>query len=180
MEKILTLFLTFFKIGAFSFGGGYAMLPFIQQEFIYKTGYITPKQFLDLLAISQSTPGPIAINSATFVGFKSAGVLGSLAATVGVVTFALIGLTIISNFLNKFKDNKRVENLLRVLRPITIGFILSAALSSGKEISWTTSVYPIIAFLGSFVLLYRKKIGSIAIIFIFGAIGIAMAFLGIH
>ncbi|MEN2259013.1 chromate transporter [Paraclostridium benzoelyticum] len=73
MSKVLMLFLIFFKIGSFSFGGGYAMLPFIQQEFIDKYHFITNKEFLDLLALSQSTPGPIAINSATFIGFKVGG-----------------------------------------------------------------------------------------------------------
>lgn len=175
MSKIALLFLLFFKIGAFSFGGGYAMLPFIQQEFITKNHLITSQEFLDLLAISQSTPGPVAINSATFVGYKTAGVLGSLAATIGVSLFAIIGLTIISKLFDKFKNNKRVENLLIVLRPITIGFILAAAFSSGNEVSWNW--YAIIAFATSYLLLHKKKIGSIAIIFIYGAIGIALAFI---
>lgn len=175
MSKIALLFLLFFKIGAFSFGGGYAMLPFIQQEFITKNHLITSQEFLDLLAISQSTPGPVAINSATFVGYKTAGVLGSLAATIGVSLFSIIGLTIISKLFDKFKNNKRVENLLIVLRPITIGFILAAAFSSGKEVSWNW--YAIIAFATSYLLLHKKKIGSIAIIFIYGAIGIALAFI---
>ena len=174
MSKIILLFLIFLKIGAFSFGGGYAMLPFIQQEFINKYHFITNQEFLDLLAISQSTPGPIAINSATFVGFKTAGFWGSLAASVGVVIFSLIGLTIISHLLDKFKNNKKVENLLTVLRPITLGFILAAAVSSGKEITW--GAYDIIAFLVALYLLKKEKVGSIAIVFIFGAIGIFMAF----
>lgn len=105
MSKIILLFLIFLKIGAFSFGGGYAMLPFIQQEFINKYHFITNQEFLDLLAISQSTPGPIAINSATFVGFKTAGFWGSLAASVGVVIFSLVGLTIISHLLDKFSTD---------------------------------------------------------------------------
>lgn len=173
MSKIILLFLIFLKIGAFSFGGGYAMLPFIQQEFINKYHFITNQEFLDLLAISQSTPGPIAINSATFVGFKTAGFWGSLAASVGVVIFSLVGLTIISHLLDKFRDNKKVENLLTVLRPITLGFILAAAVSSGKEITW--GAYDIIAFLVALYLLKKEKVGSIAIVFIFGAIGILMA-----
>ncbi|WP_236877919.1 chromate transporter [Clostridioides difficile] len=112
MSEIILLFLIFLKIGAFSFGGGYAMLPFIQQEFISKYHFITNQEFLDLLAISQSTPGPVAINSATFVGFKTAGFFGSLAATVGVTIFALIGLTIISKLFSKFKNNKKSRKLI--------------------------------------------------------------------
>ncbi|WP_315167787.1 chromate transporter [Metaclostridioides mangenotii] len=175
MSKIILLFLLFFKIGAFSFGGGYAMLPFIQQEFITKNHLITSQEFLDLLAISQSTPGPVAINSATFVGFKTAGILGSLAATIGVSLFAIIGLTIISRLFDKFRDNEKIENLLTVLRPITIGFILAAAFSSGKDVPW--NLYAILAFITSYYLLYKKKIGSIVIIFIYGAIGIALTFI---
>ncbi|MCC0648817.1 chromate transporter [Clostridioides sp. ZZV15-6598] len=175
MSEIILLFLIFLKIGAFSFGGGYAMLPFIQQEFISKYHLITNQEFLDLLAISQSTPGPVAINSATFVGFKTAGFFGSLSATIGVTIFALVGLTIISKLFAKFKNNKKVENLLMVLRPITLGFILSAAFSSAKEVNW--DLYGIIAFAASFYLLYKGKIGSIAIVFVFGIIGILLTFL---
>ena len=113
MSEIILLFLIFLKIGAFSFGGGYAMLPFIQQEFISKYHFITNQEFLDLLAISQSTPGPVAINSATFVGFKTAGFFGSLAATIGVTIFALIGLTIISKLFSKFKNNKNKPKQVR-------------------------------------------------------------------
>lgn len=173
MSKIILLFFIFFKIGAFSFGGGYAMLPFIQQEFIGKYNFISNQEFLDLLALSQSTPGPVAINSATFVGYKTAGILGSLAATIGVIIFALVGLTIISKLFDKFKDNEKIEKLLTVLRPITLGFILAAAFSSAKEVSW--DLYSIIAFISSFYLLFTKKIGSIAAVFIYGIIGIIIS-----
>lgn len=177
MPKLASLFLIFLKIGAFSFGGGYAMLPFIQQEFINNHHYITNKEFLDLLAISQSTPGPIAINSATFVGFRTMGVLGSIVSTLGVIVFALVGLTIVSKSLEKFKDSIRIKKLLETLRPITIGFILAAAFSSGTELSWTHSVYPIAALVISFLLLYTKKLGTISIIFVFGVLGIFMEYL---
>ncbi|SHH23878.1 chromate transporter [Asaccharospora irregularis] len=174
MSKIILLFLIFLKIGAFSFGGGYAMLPFIQQEFIHNYKFISSQEFLDLIALSQSTPGPIAINTATFVGFKTAGFFGSLASTVGVIVFALVGLTIISKLFDKFKDNSKIEKLLSVLRPITLGFILAAAITSIKEISW--DLYAIIAFITSFYLLQTKKLGSISIVFVYGLIGIFLSF----
>ncbi len=170
MSKVTLLFLIFLKIGAFSFGGGYAMLPFIQQEFITKYGFISNQEFLDLLALSQSTPGPIAINCATFVGFKISGVLGSISASIGVIVFSVIGLTIVSKLFNKFKDNAKIENLLKVLRPITLGFILSAAFSSTLDISW--NLYGILACVSAFYLLYTKKVGSIAIVFIYGIFGL--------
>lgn len=170
MSKVTLLFLIFLKIGAFSFGGGYAMLPFIQQEFITKYGFISNQEFLDLLALSQSTPGPIAINCATFVGFKVSGILGSISASIGVIVFSVIGLTIVSKLFNQFKDNAKIENLLKVLRPITLGFILSAAFSSTLDISW--NLYGILAFVSAFYLLYTKKVGSIAIVFIYGIFGL--------
>ncbi len=170
MSKVKLLFLIFLKIGAFSFGGGYAMLPFIQQEFITKYGFISNQEFLDLLALSQSTPGPVAINCATFVGFKVSGVLGSISASIGVIVFSVIGLTIVSKLFDKFKDNAKIENLLKVLRPITLGFILSAAFSSTLDISW--NLYGILAFVSAFYLLYTKKVGSISIIFIYGIFGL--------
>jgi chromate transporter len=170
MSKVKLLFLIFLKIGAFSFGGGYAMLPFIQQEFITKYGFISNQEFLDLLALSQSTPGPVAINCATFVGFKVSGVLGSISASIGVIVFSVIGLTIVSKLFDKFKDNAKIENLLKVLRPITLGFILSAAFSSTLDISW--NFYEILAFVSAFYLLYTKKVGSISIIFIYGIFGL--------
>ncbi|MDR1773614.1 MAG: chromate transporter [Clostridioides sp.] len=177
MSKIILLFLIFLKIGAFSFGGGYAMLPFIQQEFIDKHHFITNSEFLDLLAISQSTPGPIAINSATFIGYKTAGFLGSFVATFGVTIFALIGLTFISKLFEKFKDNKKIVQLLDTLKPITTGFILSAAFSSMLDIKW--GVYEVIALVSSFYLLKTNKIGSISIIFIYGLIGICLCYFGV-
>ena len=130
MSKVLMLFLTFFKIGSFSFGGGYAMLPFIQQEFIDKFKFITNQEFLDLLALSQSTPGPIAINSATFIGYKVSGFWGSLASSIGVVIFSVLGLTIIAKLFDKFRENEKVSRVLSVLQPITLGFILAAVYSS--------------------------------------------------
>ena len=170
MYKTILIFLIFLKIGAFSFGGGYAMLPFIQQEFINKYRFISNQEFLDLLALSQSTPGPIAINCATFVGFKISGILGSIFASIGVIIFSTIGLTIVSKLFNKCKDNPKIENLLTTLRPITLGFMLSATFSSALNISWDS--YGVLAFLSSFFLLYTKKVGSIAIVFIYGIIGI--------
>ncbi|MEG1132342.1 MAG: chromate transporter [Romboutsia sp.] len=175
MSKILMLFLTFFKIGSFSFGGGYAMLPFIQQEFIDKYKFISNKEFLDLLALSQSTPGPIAINSATFIGYKISGFWGSLASSIGVVLFSVIGLTIVAKLFDKFKESEKVAKVLSVLQPITLGFILAAVYSSATDINW--GLYEVIAFTSAFYLLYTKKIGSISAVFIYGCIGIILSFL---
>ena len=99
-KLILTLFLNFFKIGAFTFGGGYAMLSLLENEFVSKRAWLTKDEFLDMLAIAESTPGPIAINSATYIGYKTAGVAGSVCATLGVVlpSFIIIYVSIVKQY----------------------------------------------------------------------------------
>lgn len=101
-KLILNLFLTFFKIGLFTFGGGYAMISILEHEFVERKKWIESSEFYDLLAIAESTPGPIAINSATFIGYKTAGVLGSVFATLGVVLPSLIIIYLISLFFDAF------------------------------------------------------------------------------
>ena len=98
-KTVLELFLTLFKIGAFTFGGGYAMLALLESELVSKKKWIEKDEFLDMVAIAESTPGPIAINSATYIGYKRAGVLGSAAATLGVVLPSFIIIYVISLFL---------------------------------------------------------------------------------
>ena len=121
---ILKLFLTFLKIGAFSFGGGYAMLPLIEKEIIEVHQWLTTKEFIDILAVVEMTPGPIAINSATFLGYKVAGFWGSVAATIGVVLPSIIIILIIAHFLSKFKDSPYVEWAFRGIRPVVLGLIV--------------------------------------------------------
>lgn len=126
------LFLSFLKIGAFSFGGGYAMLPLIEKEIVNKRGWISFQEFSDIIGISQMTPGPIAINSATFVGYKVNGVLGSLFATLGVICFSFILVSIASHYIIKFKESKVLKSALMGMRPALIGLIISAFLSLAK------------------------------------------------
>ncbi len=124
---ILLLFWTFFKIGLFSFGGGYAMIPLVETE-IEKNSWISGKEFADVIAISQMTPGPIAVNTATYVGAKVSGVLGSLSATIGVALPSFILIVIIAHFFIQFKESKVVESVLRGIRPVTTGMIFSAVI----------------------------------------------------
>ncbi len=100
----LDLFLSFFKIGLFSFGGGYAMIPLIQKE-ITRNGWITPSEFVDIIAIAEMTPGPIAVNSATFVGYKTAGLFGGLVATIGVALPSAMLIFLIADFIQKYKTH---------------------------------------------------------------------------
>lgn len=121
----LQLFWSFFKIGMFSFGGGYAMIPLIQEE-IQAHGWVEAKEFADIVAISQMTPGPIAVNAATYIGVKTAGVLGSVFATLGVSLPSFILIVVIANFLVKFKESRVIESALKGIRPATTGLISSA------------------------------------------------------
>ncbi|WP_094548363.1 chromate transporter [Petroclostridium xylanilyticum] len=117
----------FFKIGLFSFGGGYAMIPLIQEE-IQANGWVEAREFANIVAISQMTPGPIAVNAATYIGTKTAGIPGSVFATLGVSLPSFILVLLIARFFAKFKDNYMVEAVLKGIRPVTIGLISSAVI----------------------------------------------------
>lgn len=126
----LQLFYTFFKIGLFGFGGGYAMLSMIQSEVVTRYGWLTSQEFTDIVAISQMTPGPIGINSATYVGFTATGsVWGSVIATFAVVLPSFILMLAISKFFLKYQKHPTVEAVFRGLRPAVVGLLASAALA---------------------------------------------------
>lgn len=125
----LQLFYTFFKIGLFGFGGGYAMLSMIQGEVVTRYGWLTAQEFTDIVAISQMTPGPIGINSATYVGFTASGsVWGSIVATFAVVLPSFILMLTISKFFLKYQKHPVVEAIFSGLRPAVVGLLASAAL----------------------------------------------------
>ena len=132
--KILSLFLSFFKIGAISFGGGYAMIALLENEFIEKKGWINKTDFLDMVAISESTPGPVAINSATYIGYKIGGVLGSAIATIAVSLPSFIVIYIISLFFDKFLSLKYVSYAFKGIQVGVIYLILSAGLKMLKTL----------------------------------------------
>lgn len=123
---LLELFLTFFKIGALTFGGGYAMIPFVREE-VLAHGWLTEEELLNMIAVSESTPGPIAVNMATFVGSDQAGVLGSALATLGVVLPSFIIILIISALLKNFLKYKCVKAFLSGVRPCVVSLILGTA-----------------------------------------------------
>src|SRR5690606_18100447 len=133
MGILIKLFTTFFKIGAFSFGGGYAMLPLIEEEVIQVNNWIKPTEFIDILAISEMTPGPIAVNSATFLGYKVAGVMGSAVSTLGVIFPSFIVMSIIFHFIYKFKESPYVDWVFKGIRPVVLGLIASAAVTVAKS-----------------------------------------------
>lgn len=122
---LFDLFITFFKIGLFTIGGGYAMIPLLQSELISK-GWATLEEIINFIAISESTPGPFAINMSTFVGVKMAGVLGSIITTLGVVLPSFIIILFIAKYFYTFKDNFYVQGGLSGLRPAVIGLLCSS------------------------------------------------------
>ncbi len=125
MILLLQLLVVFFRVGLFSFGGGYAMLPMIYQA-IQDFGFMDPDEFARLVALSQVTPGPIAVNAATYVGFQSAGVLGAIFATIGISLPSIILVVLVMRFMMKFNENQGVKAVFSGIRPATIGLLASA------------------------------------------------------
>ena len=132
--NIWLVFASFFKIGAIAFGGGYAMLPVIMTEVVQTYLWLSPQEFLNIVSISQVTPGPIAINSATYVGFKVAGVFGSVAATAGVVGFSVIATSILSTKLLKHRDAPLLQLIFKTLNPLVLALIVSAGVGTGRYV----------------------------------------------
>lgn len=193
--KFLILFLTFFKIGAFTFGGGYAMLPFIQQE-VLANEWMSLAEITDFIAVSESTPGPFAINMATFIGNSVgseygvlAGIFGAFCATLGVVLPSFIIILIVAKFYEKFKTSTMVSGCMTGLRPAVIGFIGAAALSiaatvfiPGEIISLaifkSVDFYvSLVIFALAAVLTFYKKLHPIIIICISAVLGILAGYL---
>lgn len=125
---LFELFFTFFKIGALTFGGGYAMIPFVREQVLLH-GWLTEEELLNMIAVSESTPGPIAVNMATFVGSNEAGILGSAVATLGVVLPSFIIILVISALLKNFLKYKGVKAFLSGVRPCVVSLILGTAIT---------------------------------------------------
>ena len=133
LKKVFQLFITFIKIGAFTFGGGYAMVPLIQRETVEKKKWINDDDILEIVAIAESTPGPIAVNSATFVGYKTAGVLGAAAATIGVVLPSFTIIYFISFVIDKFENNTAVKYAFSGIRAGVLALIIKALWTMSKK-----------------------------------------------
>ncbi|MCR4926240.1 MAG: chromate transporter [Clostridiales bacterium] len=138
MEKkkiglLFELFFTFFKLGAFTFGGGYAMLPLMQREIVEKHSWLKDDEILDILAVSQSTPGPLAVNMATFVGYKTAGFSGSFFATLGLVIPSFVVILLISTVLTHFQDYKVVKYAFNGIRAGVLALITKSFFTMAKQ-----------------------------------------------
>lgn len=180
----LQLFYTFFKIGLFGFGGGYAMISMIQGEVVTRHEWLSSNEFTDIIAISQMTPGPIGINSATYVGYSAVvnagyshavGILGSTIATVSVVLPSFILMVLISKFFLKYQKHPIIASVFEGLRPGVVGLLAAAALVlMNREnfgiYNWQI-LTSIILFAGTFIASYRYKVNPILLIVICGIIG---------
>ena len=175
ITTLLQLVWSYLKIGFFGFGGGYAMLSLIHSEVVVRNEWLTNGEFSDIIAISQMTPGPIALNSATYIGYEVAGVLGSMVATVAVCIPALTLMMLLTRFFLKLHNNRYVQSVVVSMRPVVVGMIMSAALllifphsDDGRSFidGWSWLIFAR-ALLGS-----AKKINPILLIVLSGIAGI--------
>ncbi len=183
---LLELFLTFFKIGAFTFGGGYAMLPLVQRE-VAERGWLDAESIINFIAISESTPGPFAVNIATYVGSQVAGIPGAICATSGVVIPSFIVILLVAKFFMQFRENRIVKGCMSGLKPAVVGLIGSAVLSMALTVfvptGFSMETMSSAAFISSvciFILmtvLAFKKVHPIVIIILSALIGIACGYL---
>jgi chromate transporter len=178
----LQLFWSYLKIGLFNFGGGYAMLTLIQDEVVDKHGWIDMQEFTDIVAISQMTPGPIGINSATYVGYAAVhnagyppemAVLGSLVATLSVCLPSFILVLLVSRYFTRFRNNKYVEAAFLGLRPATVGLIAAAALllmNADNFIDYKS----VLIFASAFLLTWKLNVHPILTIVLAGLTGLLL------
>ena len=161
MIGLIQLFVSFFTIGLFAFGGGFAVLSFLQLE-VARHGWMTTERFVDFIAISQSTPGPIAINMATFVGYEQSGVLGALIASAAVSLPGMILMSLLAMCVGHFYERPKVQSVFRGLRPAVVGLVASAAWQIGQVAltNWAAAAITLI----SLLLIARWKVGPIPLI----------------
>lgn len=166
---LIKLFLSFVKIGAVSFGGGYAVIAMIQQEIVEKYGIITNQEFIDMVALSEMSPGPLAINSSTFVGLKKFGIIGAIVVTLGVILIPSLLSLIMASYYQKKSQKKMMEKLLFGIRPCIVPIILIAVIKL-LPMSFVDAGSFIIAAMIA-ILYYFKKISPIYLIILGGSFG---------
>ena len=185
-DRLGQLFLTFLKIGAFTFGGGYAMLPLIEEE-VVRHGWMSVEELVNFVAVSESTPGPFAINISTYVGAQTAGFAGALCATLGVSLPSIIVILIVARVYDRFRRSRIVEGCLDGLRPAAIGLIGAASISVGAAVFFPSGItvqgftapafYVSLAVFALALFLTSRRIHPITLILISAAVGIAAGYL---
>ena len=177
MRRMLTLFLTFLKIGAFTFGGGYAMIALLENEFVEKKGWLDRDEFLDMAAIAESTPGPVAVNSATYIGYKIGGVAGAALSTLAVCLPSFVIIYVISLFFDQFLSLKYVACAFRGIQACVVYLIFSAGLRMIKALDKSVMNKVIVALVMAAMVISSAlavSFSSIFYILICGLIGLAV------
>ena len=175
MKTLWELFSTWFKMGAFTFGGGYAMLPMIQREVIEKHHWVTEDDIMDYYAIGQVTPGIIAVNTATFVGYDVAGIIGGIVATLGVITPSLIIISIIAGLITNFSELAVVQHALKGIQVAVCVLMFHAVVNLFKKGVKTLPTFLI--FLFAFLLAYFTSIPTMVLVVIAGVVGYVLTIL---
>ena len=137
MRELIEILKSFLKIGAFTFGGGYAMIPIIQYEVVNRRKWLDEKEFVELLTIAQAAPGPISLNTAVFVGYKCKGYRGALAAIMGVVIPSFVIILLVAIFFHTMRDNRWVDAAFRGMRPAVVALIVAPIVGLTKGLHWT-------------------------------------------
>ena len=137
MASYWQIFISFFKIGSFTLGGGYAMIPLIQQEVVDKKGWLKESEFVEMMAIAQSAPGPIALNTAIFVGYKARGIKGVIFSSLGTILPSFIVILLIAIIFTDFKNNPGVERVFKGIRPAVVG--------KSAGVTRKTIIFPVVA-----------------------------------
>lgn len=184
MSTLLTLFITFFKIGAFTFGGGYAMLPMIQQE-VLAHGWMQQEEIVNFIAVSEATPGPFAVNVSTYVGTEVGGLLGAICATLGVVLPSFIIILLIAKVFDTFQKAKVVKGMMLGLHPTVVGLIGASVLSIGTQVLFPsgivfnqTFIFSLFVAVLSIYLSFRKHVHPVQLIVLGCVLGIVAGQLG--
>lgn len=182
----LELFFSFLQIGLFSFGGGYASMPLIQNQIVTTHGWLSMSEFTDLITISQMTPGPIAVNSATFVGIRIAGIPGALIATIGCILPSCIIVTLIAKLYLKYQNMSVLQEVLTTLRPAVVAMIASAGISILISAFWGSEAISIVhtnwsmvlIFAICFILLQKVRANPILVMLLAGIMKLAVSVIG--
>ena len=166
-----TLFLSTFTLSAFTFGGGYVIVPLMQKRFVKELGWITEEEMLDLVAIAQSSPGPIAVNASIIIGYRMAGIRGALLSVLGTSIPPLVIITIVSYFYLAFRDNAIINAVLLGMQAGVAAVIVNVVIDMVKGITKNKKILPIIVMILAFLAAAFTSINIVVILFICGAIG---------
>lgn len=169
MKEIIRLFLVFSKIGAVTFGGGYAMLPILQREVVEKRGWATEEELLDYYAVGQCTPGVIAVNTATFIGHKNKGLLGAVSATLGVVFPSIVIITVLAAFISNFAEYSVVRYAMSGIRACVCALVISAVCTLWKKA--IVDKFALVVFALSLIVAVFEAVPTAIVVIVAGVLG---------